>query len=185
MKRLRHIREPEQSSESGQGWSVFKLILIELDVKKRIQIELPPASVELLSMIPNFVNIYKICLSWWFLTRSLPPRGWSANCNGTPAESLWQSERTNVYKFYNKLRSILQACLARMQTDALSAGLTRCCSIGQNSVPAAIKEAERGECRTISRRNDLVRLIETQFTWESILILEFKVWFRLPEHREF
>lgn len=63
-KRLRRIREPEQSSESGQGWSVFKLILIELDVKKRIQIELPPASGELLSVIPNFVNIYKICLSW-------------------------------------------------------------------------------------------------------------------------
>ena len=27
---------------SFRGWSVFKLILIELDVKKRIQIELPP-----------------------------------------------------------------------------------------------------------------------------------------------
>ena len=47
MKRLRRIREPEQSSESGQRWPVFKLILIELDVKKRIQIELPPASGEL------------------------------------------------------------------------------------------------------------------------------------------
>lgn len=35
--------------QTGQGWSVFKLILIELDVKKRIQIELPPASGELLS----------------------------------------------------------------------------------------------------------------------------------------